>query len=448
MTRAIRLPGPPALTALSNLFAVRRDVVGFLSRLAAEHGDIVAFRVGPIRVLLLNHPDHVKDVLVTNSRNFVKGRPLRLAKELLGEGLLTSEGDFHARQSRIVQPALHPYRIDAYGVIMADYAARLARGWTHGATVDVFDEMTRLAAAIAGKTMFNWDMDAAVAEGITRALEEASSLFTQVSIPLAEYLLKLPLPSSRRFFRAKAHLDTTIYGLIDERRREGKDRGDLLSMLLVAQDSAGDGATMTDTQVRDEALTLFLTGLDTVSLALTWTWYLLSQHPAVETALHAELDTVLGDRAPTMDDLGRLRYTRMVFSEAMRLYPPIYAFAREALEPFAVGDYTAPAGTLVLLSPYVLQRDPRFYRDPLRFDPERWNPEVKSLLPKFAYFPFGGGPRGCIGQAYAWQEGMLVIAALAQHWRMRLSPGHPVALRPLVNLRPRYGMRMILERRR
>jgi len=448
MTRAIRLPGPPALTALSNLFAVRRDVVGFLSRLAAEHGDIVAFRVGPIRVLLLNHPDHVKDVLVTNSRNFVKGRPLRLAKELLGEGLLTSEGDFHARQSRIVQPALHPYRIDAYGVIMADYAARLARGWTHGATVDVFDEMTRLAAAIAGKTMFNWDMDAAVAEGITRALEEASSLFTRVSIPLAEYLLKLPLPSSRRFFRAKAHLDTTIYGLIDERRREGKDRGDLLSMLLVAQDSAGDGATMTDTQVRDEALTLFLTGLDTVSLALTWTWYLLSQHPAVETALHAELDTVLGDRAPTMDDLGRLRYTRMVFSEAMRLYPPIYAFAREALEPFAVGDYTAPAGTLVLLSPYVLQRDPRFYRDPLRFDPERWNPEVKSLLPKFAYFPFGGGPRGCIGQAYAWQEGMLVIAALAQHWRMRLSPGHPVALRPLVNLRPRYGMRMILERRR
>ena len=448
MTRAIRLPGPPALTALSNLFAVRRDVVGFLSRLAAEHGDIVAFRVGPIRVLLLNHPDHVKDVLVTNSRNFVKGRPLRLAKELLGEGLLTSEGDFHARQSRIVQPALHPYRIDAYGVIMADYAARLARGWTHGATVDVFDEMTRLAAAIAGKTMFNWDMDAAVAEGITRALEEASSLFTRVSIPLAEYLLKLPLPSSRRFFRAKAHLDTTIYGLIDERRREGKDRGDLLSMLLVAQDSAGDGATMTDTQVRDEALTLFLTGLDTVSLALTWTWYLLSQHPAVETALHAELDTVLGDRAPTMDDLGRLRYTRMVFSEAMRLYPPIYALAREALEPFTVGDYTAPAGTLVLLSPYVLQRDPRFYRDPLRFDPERWNPEVKSLLPKFAYFPFGGGPRGCIGQAYAWQEGMLVIAALAQHWRMRLSPGHPVALRPLVNLRPRYGMRMILERRR
>jgi len=448
MTRAIRLPGPPALTALSNLFAVRRDVVGFLSRLAAEHGDIAAFRVGPIRVLLLNHPDHVKDVLVTNSRNFVKGRPLRLAKELLGEGLLTSEGDFHARQSRIVQPALHPYRIDAYGVIMADYAARLARGWTHGATVDVFDEMTRLAAAIAGKTMFNWDMDAAVAEGITRALEEASSLFTRVSIPLAEYLLKLPLPSSRRFFRAKAHLDTTIYGLIDERRREGKDRGDLLSMLLVAQDSAGDSATMTDTQVRDEALTLFLTGLDTVSLALTWTWYLLSQHPAVETALHAELDTVLGDRAPTMDDLGRLRYTRMVFSEAMRLYPPIYAFAREALEPFAVGDYTAPAGTLVLLSPYVLQRDPRFYRDPLRFDPERWNPEVKSLLPKFAYFPFGGGPRGCIGQAYAWQEGMLVIAALAQHWRMRLSPGHPVALRPLVNLRPRYGMRMILERRR
>jgi cytochrome P450 len=432
---------------LGNLLAIRRDVLGFLSRVAAECGDIASFRVGPMRLVLLNHPDLIREVLLTNARNFVKGRPLRLAKKLLGEGLLTSEGDFHARQSRIVQPALHAERIRSYGAVVVEHAERASGRWRDGDTVDVMREMITLATGIAGTTMFHWDMDPAVAAGVGAALEDATSLFSRASIPLAEWLLKLPLPSSRRFQRAKAHLDEVIYGLIAERRREARDRGDLLSMLLLAQDREGDGGHMTDTQVRDEALTLFLTALDTTSLALTWTWYLLSQHAAAEMELHAELDRVLGDRSPTIDDIERLPYTRMVFLEAMRLYPPIYAIARQAVAAFPAGGYIVPAGTLVLMSPYLMHRDPRYYAEPARFDPQRWHPDAASRPPKFAYFPFGGGPRGCIGQPYAMQEGVLVLAAVARHWRMRLTPGHRLAFRPLINLRPRHGMPMILKQR-
>lgn len=444
---------PPALksgSALRNLLAIRRDVLGFLARVAKECGDIGSFLVGPMRLVLLNHPDYVREVLLTNARNFMKGRPLRLAKQLLGEGLLTSEGDFHARQSRIVQPALHPERIRGYAAVVVDRAERACGRWRDGETLDVLREMVTLATEIAGTTMFHWDMDPVVAAGVGGALEDAMSLFTRASIPRAEWLLKLPLPSSRRFHRAKAHLDAVIDGLIAERRRDGNagKLGDLLSMLLVAQDREGDGGTLTDRQVRDEALTLFLTALDTTSLALTWTWYLLSQHPAIEEELHAEIDGVLGDRSPSVESIDCLPFTRMVFLEAMRLYPPIYAIARQAIAAFTVGDYTVPGGTLVLMSPYLLHRDARYYADPTRFDPRRWASDSAPRPPKFAYFPFGGGPRGCIGQPYAMQEGVLVLAAVARRWRLRLVPEYSVAFQPLINLRPRHGMPMIPERRR
>jgi cytochrome P450/pimeloyl-ACP methyl ester carboxylesterase len=427
---------------------VRRDILGFLARLAAEHGDVASFRVGPIRAVLLNHPDHIQEVLSSNHRNFVKGRPLRLAKELLGEGLLTSEGAFHARQSRIVTPALHPQRLLAYGPVVTDYAERLSRGWSDGAPVNILDEMIRLATGIAGKTMFSWDIESSVAAGIGRALDDAVALFSRVSLPGAERLLRLPLPANRRFFRARAHLDAAVYGLIRERRQHPGEVHDLLSMLLEAQDSEGDREQMTDRQVRDEALTLLLTAFDTVSLCLTWTWYALARNPEVEAELHGELDRVLGRRVPTLEDLAHLPYTRWVLSETLRLYPPIYAIAREAVEPFQAGGYTVPAGTLVLMSPYVLQRDPRHFADPERFDPRRWDPSGGTRPPRFAYFPFGGGPRGCIGQAYALQEACLVLATLARQWRLRLVPGDRLILRPLINLRPRSGIRMIPQARR
>lgn len=432
---------------LGHLRSIRKDVLGFLTEVSRTYGDIAYFRVGPQGVVLLNDPAHIKDVLVTHDRNFVKGLPLHMARRLLGEGLLTSEGDFHARQSRIVQPAFRPQRIRTYGPIMTEYAGRWISRWSDGATVDVFEEMTRMATAIAGKTMFDWDVDSEDAVGIDKALEDCLQLFPWVGVPFVETLLKLPLPKVLKFRRAKAHLDTTIYRLIRERRRDGKDHGDLLSMLLLAQDGDGDEGRMTDEQIRDEALTLFLTSFDTVSLALTWTLYLLSQHETVEKALFAEVDSVLRGRTPVVDDIPNLPLTRMVLSEALRLYPPIYAIARQAVERFSVGEYTVPAGTLILMSPYVIQRDPRYFADPDRFDPERWNPAHAPKPAMFTYFPFGGGPRRCIGQSYAWQEGILVLATIVQQWRLRLAPGHPVGVRPLINLRPSHGMRMVVQHR-
>ena len=446
MEKNLYPPGPKAKTPLRHLLALRRDIIGFLTTLAEEYGDIVYFKAGPIDVVLLNHPDYVKDVLVTHHRNFVKGRPLEMAKHLLGEGLLTSEGEFHSRQWRLVQPAFHHKRIEAYGAAMTEYASRLSARWQDGMTVDVAQEMMQMSTAIAGKTMFNAEVETEAAE-IVAALTTASSLFARVSLPFAEWLLKLPLPSTFRFHRAKARLDATIYRMIDERRQSGKDYGDLLSMLLLAQDADGDNGRMTDQQVRDEALTLFLTAFDTTSLALTWTWYLLSQNPEAEAELHAELDQVLGERLPSVEDLAKLKYTRMVLTEAIRFYPPLYVIARQALSDYPVDQYVVPAGALILMSPYLLHRDARFYSAPDKFDPQQWAADKHAPIPKYAYFPFGGGPRSCIGESFAWMEGILVLATLAQRWRMRLEPGHPVALLPLVNLRPKYGMRMIVQRR-
>ena len=445
---ASRPPGPRARTPLGQLLPVRRDVLGFLtrSRPAVRRRGLV-HASGPIRAVLLNHPESIQDVLITNHRNFVKGRPLRLAKELLGEGLLTSEGEAHARQARIVGPVLHPQRLPGYAPVVAEYAMRAGERWSEGSAIDILDEMTRLALAIAGKTMFSWDIDTAVADGIGRALGDAVRLFSRVSLPGAERLLRLPLPSNRRFFRARAHLDAAIFGVIEERRRNPRRQDDLLARLLQAQDTEGDQSRMTDRQVRDEALTLFLTAFDTVSLSLTWVWYALARHPEAASALREELDRVLGGRPPVVEDLDNLPYTRMVLSETLRLYPPIYAIAREAVGPFEVGGYAVPGGTLVLMSPYVMQRDPRYFADPERFNPQRWDPTTGAKPPRCAYFPFGSGPRGCIGQAYALQEASLILATLAQHWRLELKPGYRLVLRPLINLRPRSGMPMIPRRR-
>jgi cytochrome P450 len=440
-----RPPGPKARTPLGHLPAVRRDILGFLARVAREHGDIAWFRVGPLPVILLNHPDYVAEVLLTRHREVVKGRPLRMARRLLGDGLLTSEGELHARQARIVSPALQAQRVHGYGPAISELAARLADGWRDGATVDISEEMVRLATAIAGRTMFGWRMDPSTASDIGHSLDDAIALFSRVSLPLADRLLWVPLPSNRRFARARAHLDAVIYGLIAERRRDGRDHGDLLSLLLGARDGETGGG-MTDRQLRDEALTLFVTAFDTVSLAMTWTWYLLAQHPRVADDLEGELDAVLAGRPPSVEDLPRLPNTRAVLAESLRLYPPVYAIARETVLPFPVGGYQIHPGTLILMSPYLLQRDPRYFPDPERFDPGRWLGPARP--PRFSYFPFGGGPRGCIGQPYALQEAALILATVARRWRMTLAPGPPVTLRPLINLRPRNGVRMVLRERR
>jgi cytochrome P450 len=433
---------------LFDLLAFRRDPLKFLTRLAREHGDIVPFRMGPQHALLLNYPDLIKDALVTRADCFHKGRALQRSKRLLGEGLLTSEGEHHRRQRRLAQPAFHRKRIESYGAVMVDYAARDSERWRDGETLDVSHEMMRLTLAIVGKTLFDADVESDTDE-IGNALTELLELFQMLLLPYSEYLERLPLPANRRFTRSRAKLDAVIYRIIEERRASGADRGDLLSMLLLAQDEEGASGGMTDEQLRDEALTIFLAGHETTANALAWTWYLLAQNPDAEAKLHAELDAVLaGGRLPTVEDLPQLPYTEMILAESMRLYPPAWVIGRLTVKDYAVGDYVAAQGTLVLISQYVMHRDPRFFPDPLRFDPERFTTEAKEARPQYAYFPFGGGARRCIGEGFAWMEGTLIIAAIARRWRMRLVPEHTVVTHPRMTLRAKHGIRMTLEDRR
>jgi cytochrome P450 len=445
MRATVPAPGPAGKPLVGNVLEFRRDPVGFLTGLAQTYGDIVHFKFGSQDVFLLNHPDYIKDVLVTNSRQFHKSRGLEFARRFLGNGLLTSEDEFHRRQRRLVQPAFHRDRIAAYGAVMTEYSVRLRERWEDGGVVDVAQEMMTLTLSIVAKTLFDADVEAE-AKAIGQALTDVMHSFRRVTLPFAEFLDRLPLPSNRRFRRARERLDTTIYRIIRERRERGVDRGDLLSMLLLAQDEEENGGCMTDLQVRDEAMTLFLAGHETTANALTWTWYLLSQNPDAEARLQEELAAVLAGRLPTLEHVPRLRYTEMVFSESMRLYPPAWAIGRRAMTPYPIDDYVLPQRSIVLMSPFVMHHDSRFFPDPYRFDPERWTPEAQAKRPKFSYFPFGGGPRVCIGESFAWLEGILVLATLAQKWRMRLVPGHPVELRPLITLRPKYGMRMNLKR--
>lgn len=440
---------PPALKAdrpFGHLRGLRRDLLTYLQRVADTCGELGYFKAGPLHVYLLNNPDHIRDLLVTHQKNFTKSRGLQLAKRILGEGLLTSEGELHLRQRRLVQPAFHRQRLEGYGTVMCEEAAKMRGVWQDGSAIDVAEEMMRLTLTIVGKTLFGVNVEDEAKE-IGDALTTAMSLFSRLTNPLATFLEKLPLPSNFRFFRAKRRLDETIYRMIAARRQSGEDRGDLLSMLLMAQDEEGDGGRMTDLQVRDEAMTLFLAGHETTAIALTWTWYLLSQHLDCETKLHEELRSVLGDRAPTVHDYPQLNYTRMVLAESMRLFPPAYVFGRMAINDYRIGEYDVPAGATLLVSPYILHRLERFYPEPLRFMPERWTQVNETERHKFAYVPFGGGPRVCIGEGFAWMEGVLVLATMAQRWRLRLVPDHPVALQPLITLRPKFGVKMRLEER-
>jgi len=318
--------------------------------------------------------------------------------------------------------------------------------WRDGAELDIAREMMRLTLAIAGKTLFDADVETE-ADEIGEALNEAMEQFNNLTLPFAQLLQKLPLPSVRRFKRARERLDETIYRIIRDRRQSGEDRGDLLSMLIQARDVEGDGTGMSDEQLRDEAMTIFLAGHETTANALTWTWYLLSQNPEVEAKFLAEVDEVLGARTATPEDYPKLRYTEMVLAESMRIYPPAWIIGRRALTDYQINGYHVPARSIILMSQYVMHHNPKYFPEPDRFDPERWRPEAREARPKFSYFPFGGGTRLCIGENFAWMEGVLVLATLAQHWRMRLVPGHLVELQPIVTLRPRHGMRMTVEQR-
>ncbi len=426
----------------------RKDPTAFLMRMSAL-GDVSYFRMGNVPVYFVNHPDLVRDVLVVNAHKFHKGRALQRARNLLGDGLLTSEEKVHLRQRRLVQPAFHKQRIISYAEAMTMYADRMANEWNDGEVRDIDREMMRLTLQIVGRTLFSADVTDD-ADEVGAAMTTIVNLFNFLLLPFSELLEKLPLPQSIKFRKAKAKLDEVIYGFIDERRASGEDKGDLLSMLLLSRDEEGgeDRGGMTDEQVRDECLTLFLAGHETTANLLTWTWYLLSQNPAAEAKLHEELDRVLGGRIPAFADLPALKYTEAVIAESMRVYPPAWVVGRLATEEHEFNGYKVPRGALTLVSQFTMHRDPRFWEDAGKFKPERWeNLSIKETSQRFTYFPFGGGVRRCIGEQFAWTEGILLLATLARKWKLRVQPDQQIGLKAMITLRPKYGMRMKIEKR-
>jgi cytochrome P450 len=422
---------------------IRRDPLGFFEELAAV-GDLVTVWIGPQRLYLASHPDLVRDVLVTHGRSFMKGRSLQEAKRILGDGLLTSEGDVHLRQRRLIHPLFHQERLAGFAAEMVEASERVSERWGDGDEVEMVADMTELTLAIVGRTLFEADLERD-ARDVGEAMTVALEAFDRFMVPGAALLERLPLPSTRRFQAARARLDTIIEGMIDERLADPGSHGDLLTMLLEARDGEGSDG-MSHAQIRDEAMTIFLAGHETTAQSLSWTWYLLSENPEAEARLHEELDGVLGRRSPNMADVERLPYTRAVVAESMRLYPPAWAIARRALTELELGGYRITRGSIVVTSPWIVHRDARWFPEPERFDPERWLADDPAR-PRSAYFPFGGGTRLCIGERYAWIEGMLVLATLASRWRAKLVEGHPVEPLPRITLRPRHGLRMVLQAR-
>jgi cytochrome P450 len=433
------LPNPIATSPSSLLYAMRRDPLEFFTTLARDYGDIVRFRLGDHEhdLFLVNHPDYIRDVLVTQDRNFTKWFAVERIKEILGEGLFVSEGEFHRRQRRLSQPAFHGERIAGYAEQMVSLAVRLRDSWKDGAILDVSRGMNWLAMMIVGSTLFGANVESD-AEQISYALDEILEQFERSILPRAD---------REDFENALGRIDDAVYRIIQARRSTNEDRGDLLSMLLLAQDAEGDGGRMSDLQLRDEAMTIFLAGHETSANAMAWTWYLLSQHPEVEKQFHEEIDRHLRGRQPRMGDVMELSLTGRIFSEALRLYPPLWAVGRRAMVECKIGSYTIPRGSVVIISAFVTQRDPRWFPEPLRFDPERWQPAAKLKRPKFSYFPFSAGSRSCLGEVFASTEGVLCLATIAQTWKFRLAPGATIAMQPQLTLRARNGIKMRVERR-
>jgi cytochrome P450 len=444
MATALLPPGPKGHFLSGSLPEFSQDRLGFFTRCAREYGAMVAFRLGRRLVYLLNDADAIEYVLVTGSRNFTKHFAVRMNRLLTGYGLIGSEGDFWLRQRRLIQPAFLRERVASYGANMVAAAERRLAAWQHGATCDMHVEMAQITLEIVAEALFGADVTAS-SRDVGTALEEALRCLVARMRNLIILPEWLPTPTNLRLRRAVRRLDAIVYGIIKQRRLRHEKRNDLLSLLLHARDE--DGSHMTDQQLRDETMTLFLAGHETTALALTWTWYLLAQHPEVEAQLLDELQRVLGGRTPTAADLPRLRYTERVIQEVMRLYPPVYAIGREAIHDCEIGGYHVPAGTTLLMSQWVMHRNPRYFAAPEVFNPDRWTEERAKRLPKYAYFPFGGGPRVCIGNTFALLEAVLVLATLLPKVRFAPLPDHPVRPRALVTLRPEYGIKGIIARR-
>ncbi len=451
---------PPGFERNLLWFALRKfrpaNPIFLFQHLAETYGDIAHYKLGHHHIVFLNHPEYIREILVVQNDNFIKERTVQRSKMLLGEGMITSEGAEHRAQRVAAQPAFHRQRIGDYAAIMVEEAVHIRDSWRAGETRDVAIDMMHLTLNVVARTLFATDLRQEVYE-LADAINRIMGLYNfLVMLPAAEWLVHLRPPGLAAFVRARNRIDAIVYRMIDAKmidarmhindaqQRSGKDRVSLLDMMMAAS-PANDAASRQS--LRDQVITIFLAGYETVANALSWTWYLLSENPDAEATMHREIDTVLQGRSPTLDDVPRLPYTESVLAESLRLYPPAWAMGRYARNDFALGEYFLPARTTVLISQFVTHRDPRFFPDPLRFDPDRFNAESKARRAKFTYFPFGAGARQCIGESFAWMEGVLILATLAQKWKLKLVPGHKVEPQPLITLRPKHGMQMQIEAR-
>ena len=439
----MRPPGPKPQFLIGNIPLANRDPLAVYSRWVEEFGNIFYCRAGWVRVYFLNDPDLIDFVPVRHYLDFLKDRVIRNSRWLFGNGLLTNEGQPWKKQRRLAQPAFHRERIASYAGIMTQYAEQAIAGWQDGAVVDIHQEMMRLTLAITTRVLFG--LEAAGLREISDALNVLARNISGVRLLFPSVVRLLPRPGLFEFRRAIQKLEETVYRLVDEHRRSGRDSGDLLSMLVEARDE--DGSPMSARQIRDEVMTFLLAGHETTALALSWAWHLLAENAAADLELRDELDGVLGGRAPTVSDLQLLPYTEGVIKESMRLYPPAWALGRTATRDVELASYRIPAGANIVMSPWVRHRDARYFPSPSTFEPRRWNSESTKNLPRFAYFPFGAGPRQCIGASFAMTEAILVLATIARNFQVRPVLGHPVEPLPSLTLRPKSGVWVEIRRR-
>ena len=429
-TSGRRLPPEPS----GSLRDIVRDPLRFFLTLTRQYGDVVRYRPAPEPAYLINHPEDIKQVLVLNNHNYTKETYINhMFKSAVADGLLTSEGEVWRQQRRLIQPAFHRQRIDNLGGLMIEETGKLLKKWSEyaskGQAIDIASEMSTLTLSITGKALFGVDLGSR-ASSVGHAVDMAADL--------------LEKPRHARFKEAFDSTDRIVYGIIEERRKSNLDTGDVLSLLLTARDEE-TGQGMSDQQLRDQVITLLLAGYDTTASAITWTWYLLSQNPSITDKLYDEVDRVLAGRLPEYEDLSDMPYSRMVFDEALRYYPPAWILGRKALEDDELGGYDIPGGTIIAISPFAVHRHKDFWEDPEKFDPERFSPERSEGRHHFAYLPFGAGPRQCIGNNFALMEAGLIIAMIAQRYRLQLVPGQTIKPEPIFILRPPRQLMMTLQ---
>ena len=474
-------PGPSSILPTKILNQFIKDPLKTLTEIAKKYGEISYFKMGPQHVYLINNPDYIERILIYDHGNFKKGPRLQTAKRVLGEGLVTSEGEYHRNQRKIIQPVFLPKMIASYDEIMSQYAYNMCHNWSDGSILDIHDEMMRVTLSIICKSVMSYDIESQEADKISKSLDISKNYMKRLQHPIGQVLDHIPiLPKVAQSRSAIKVLDSIVYKIISERRsmmiqsnysdnsvqndkeKQNQDHiknekdvealsQDLLTRLMYNttpntkqdKDKTTNIESLSDVQLRDQIITFLIAGHETTANALTWTFYLLTQNPDVEKKLYHEINTILrGNKIPSFKDIPKLKYTEKVFRESMRVYPPVWTLGRFVENPYSLGEYIIPKGSAILMSQYVMHHNSKYYDEPQIYNPDRWTEEFKRNLPRFAYFPFGGGIRGCIGESFVWQEGILLLSTVMKYWKMQLVPNQKIKLDPGITLNPKKGIKM------